>query len=344
MTHTITLAGSGHQFNCGSDMQILQAGLDAGFFLPYSCRSGMCSTCRGRVVKGQVDLCDVHPAYLPQSMRDAGYALLCQAKPCSDLTIEVEEIDPSEVVRSKFMPARVVSLNRVAEDVMVVTMGLPLNEPMHFRAGQYVEFVGKDGTRRSYSIANSPKSDGVRKIELHIRHMPNGKFSGRVFSDMLVREIHKIEAPMGSFFLREKSTKPIVLLASGTGFAPIKSILEDVFARKLERDLTLYWGGRRRSDLYMASLCENWAKEHPQFRFIPVLSEPSEACGWKGRTGLVHEAVLEDFANLAQKEVYACGAPLMVEAAKRDFTVRAKLPAEAFFADSFLTSKEKAAA
>lgn len=343
MTYTVTIAGSGSQFPCDQDTQILQAGLNSGLFLPYSCRSGMCSTCRGRVVKGTVDLCGVHPAYLPQSMRDAGYALLCQAKPCSDITIEVEEIDPSQAIRSKYMPVRVIAMDKLSDDVMLVKLGFPMNEPMRFRAGQYLEFVGKDGARRSYSIANAPKADGVRQVELHIRHIPNGHFSGRVFRNMSLREVHKIEFPMGSFFLREKTDKQVILLASGTGFAPIKAILEDVFSRNVKRSIILYWGGRRLHDLYMKNICDKWAKEFVNFKFVPVLSEPSAACHWQGRTGLVHQAVLSDFPSLAHAEVYACGTPLMVEAARRDLVEQAQLPVEAFFADSFLTSKEKAA-
>ena len=345
MAYTVTISPSGRSFRCDPDTEILRAGLASGLMLPYSCRSGVCNTCRGQVKSGEVDLGEVHPKYLTAEDRARGYALLCQARPCSDVTIEVDEIDVGAGARSKFVPCRILDMRRAAPDVMVLTVGMPMNEPIVFRAGQYVEFVLRDGTRRSYSIATTPSPAGVRSVELHVRHMPGGRFTDRVFDGgMQLREVHKVELPLGSFFLRDKSDKPIVLLASGTGFAPIKSIVGDCLARGVQRPITLYWGGRTRADLYMDELCTQWAREHAHIRYVPVLSNATAACRWEGRTGFVHHAVMQDFPDLAGHEVYACGTPLMVEAARRDFTHECGLPANAFFADSFLTEKEKAAA
>jgi CDP-4-dehydro-6-deoxyglucose reductase len=345
MVHTVTIQPSGRTFQCDADTEILRAGLAAGLFLPYSCRSGVCNTCRGKVTQGEVDVGNVHPKYLSAGDRAAGYALLCQARPRSDVTIEAHEIDTGGGTASKFVPCRILELKPAAPDVMIVKLGLPMNEPLVYRAGQYIEFVGTDGTRRSYSIANTPQPAGVRSLELHIRHLPGGRFTDRVFSGgMKLREVHKAELPLGSFFLRDTSDKPIILLASGTGFAPIKAIVGHSLATGQRRPIKLYWGGRRRTDLYMHDLCMQWAREHDHIRYVPVLSDATSACHWEGRTGFVHKAVMQDHPDLSQHEVYACGAPAMVDAARRDFVETSRLPADAFFADSFLTAKEKAAA
>jgi CDP-4-dehydro-6-deoxyglucose reductase len=343
MEYTVTLQPSGHSYKCSPETEILKAGLAAGLFMPYSCRAGVCNTCRGRVVEGRIDWGAVHPRYLSDQDREKGFALLCQAMPRSDVTIEVEEIEAGGILRPRFMPVRILDKRKLADDVMLLRVGLPMSEPALFRAGQYLEFIRPDGMRRSYSIASAPTNDGTLHVELHVRHMPGGKFTDRVFGEMQLREVHKIEFPLGSFFLRESSSKPIVMLASGTGFAPIQSILLDMIRRKIERPVTLYWGGRKRVDLYLSQQCEQWVREHAWFKYVPVLSDPTAQCRWEGRTGFVHQAVMDDLPDLSEHEVYACGTPAMVDAARRDFIEAARLPAHEFYADSFLTAKEKAA-
>jgi CDP-4-dehydro-6-deoxyglucose reductase, E3 len=339
--HTITLMPSGHSFQCGPDETILAAGLKSGIFMPYSCRSGICNTCSGNVLAGSIDFGNVHPSYLPEADKLLGRALLCSAHALSDCTIEVREIDPNEMLQSRRLPCRVLGMERLAPDVMKLQLGLPANEPMLFRAGQYVDFLLSDGSRRSYSIANVPDVEGVRQIELHIRHVPGGEFTDRVFNKMKPRETLNMEAPLGSFYWREQSEKPMIMLASGTGFAPIKSIIEQSIAKGNKRPITLYWGGRTRADLYHSALAETWALDHPQIRFIPVLSDPTVACGWEGRTGFVHAAVMEDFSNMAAHQVYACGAPIVVDSARRDFSSRCGLPQNEFFADAFVTEADR---
>ena len=341
--YTITLLPSGHRFECPADALVLKAGLDAGLFMPYSCRSGVCNTCRGRIVEGEVDFGQTHPAYLSDADKARGFAMLCQARPRSDLRIELHELEATDAMRAKAMPARVLKAELAAPDVMLVTLGLPANEPTVFRAGQYLEVELAGGARRCYSIANPPAAEGVRQLELHIRHLAGGLFTDHVFGRLKAREIWKIELPMGTFFLRDDSSKPIVMIASGTGFAPIKSVVEDSLRRGLRRPITLYWGGRVRRDLYIAELAQRWADEHPHIRFVPVLSDATPACEWSGRTGFVHRAVMNDFADLAGHQVYACGAPVVVESAQRDFTTACRLAPEDFFADAFITAAEKAA-
>jgi CDP-4-dehydro-6-deoxyglucose reductase len=222
-------------------------------------------------------------------------------------------------------------MERLAHDVMAIWLKLPSNERLQFLPGQYIDFLLKDGRSRSFSLANAPEEDET--LELHIRHVPGGLFTDQVFKTMKSKDILRIKGPLGSFFLRE-SDKPAVFLAGGTGFAPIKSILTHVFHHGTDRRLVLYWGARSLADLYQPDLPARWQGEHKNFSFVPVLSEPKPADNWPGRTGYVHRAVLDDIADLSGYEVYACGAPPMVEAAKKDFTARG-LPEDAFFSDAF---------
>ena len=344
MTYKITLQPSGKQFEVQPGEKILQAGLDAGLSLPYGCRMGTCNTCRAQVTDGEFDFGDAHIAYLPQSDRVRGLALLCQAKACSDMVIEVNEL-PKLVPPSTF-PAMVRNMQMLAPDVMLVDLRLPLHQNFMFAAGQYIDLRLPGGIRRSYSIATTPATPmGVIDFQLHIRHMPGGLFTDRVFDNgLLVRQKVDVEGPLGTFFLREDSDKPIVMVASGTGFAPLRSILLDMFRRGIERPVTLYWGGRVRPDIYLFDEAQSWAKEYAHFDFVPVLSDARPEDDWNGRQGFVHRAVLEDFKDLSGYQVYACGAPIVVASARKDFTEQCGLPADEFYADSFVSQADAAGA
>lgn len=334
MLHKITIQPSGHQFTVQQDETLLEAALREGFSLPYGCRNGACGACKGKVLSGQFD----YGVYQPNALKDAekaqGRALFCRAKPRSDMTIEVKEVGAAKDIMVKTLPCRVEKLERRADDVMVMKIKLPASERLQFLAGQYIDFQLKDGKSRSYSLANPPHDDAL--LELHIRHVPGGLFSGQVFSTLKERDILRLKGPLGSFFIREDSDKPMIFIAGGTGFAPIKGMLEHAFAEHSDRELVLYWGVRSLKDLYMRELPQQWLAEHPNFSFIPVLSSPLPSDAWQGRTGFVHEAVLADFEDLSGYQVYACGAPIMVDSARDAFTQTRNLPEEAFFADSFV--------
>jgi CDP-4-dehydro-6-deoxyglucose reductase len=332
MGFTVTLKPSGHTFEVPEGQNVLQAGLGAGHMLPYSCRAGVCRTCRGTILEGRVDYGLVHETYLPDADKAKGYALLCQAKPLSDLVVEVREV---QGVRPRTIPCRVERLEKPAPDVAVIGLRLPMNENFRFLAGQYIDFLLKDGKRRSYSLAVRPDPAGITALEIHVRHTPGGVFTDHVFASLKVRDLLRFEGPLGSFYLREDSNKPIVMLASGTGFAPIKALCEHALEKKISRPITLYWGVRLKRDLYMLDLPRSW----PHVKFIPVLSDET----WDGRMGFVHRAVMEDFPDLSGHQVYACGAPIVVESARRDFSAQCKLPPDEFYADSFLTEADKAA-
>ena len=331
MSHQVTLQPSGHQFTVQDGETVLEAALRENFALPYGCRNGACGACKGKVLSGGVDYGEHQPHTLPDDEKKQGLALFCTAKPTSDLVIEAKEIGAAKDIPVKTLPTRIEKMEKLADDVMALWLKLPANERLQFLPGQYIDILLKDGKRRSFSLANAPEEDEL--LELHIRHVPGGFFTDQVFASMKAKDILRIKGPLGSFFLRE-SDKPALFLAGGTGFAPIKSILTHAFHHKVDRQMVLYWGAKSLADLYLPGVPSAWQKEHGNFSFIPVLSDPKPADNWPGRTGYVHQAVLNDFADLSGWQVYACGAPPMIEAARKDFISRG-LPEDEFYADSF---------
>jgi CDP-4-dehydro-6-deoxyglucose reductase len=337
----VTVQPSGHTFEVQEGEAVLAAALRQGVMLPYGCKNGACGSCKGKIVAGAVDYGHYHARVLTEAERSHGKALFCQAKPLGDLVIECRTIGAAKDIAVRTLPCRVQQLERAADDVMIVRLKLPANERLQFLAGQYLDFLLKGGARRSFSMANAPHSDEL--IELHIRQVAGGSFTDHVFGSMKERDILRFEGPLGSFFLREESAKPIVFVASGTGFAPIKSIIETAFHRNVTRPMVLYWGARRPKDLYLNALPEKWAREHSNFRYVPVISEARPEDAWSGRGGFVHRAVMEDLPDLSQHQVYACGVPVMVDAARRDFTTLCGLAEDEFYADSFTTAADLAA-
>ena len=333
MAFQVTIKPSNREFTAQADESVLAAAMRHGITLPYGCRNGACGSCKGKLLEGQVDY-GQHATYiLPDYEKKLGFALFCQARALSDLVIEARVINAAGEIPIKKLPCRVQRIERPADDVAVLTLSLPANERLQFLAGQYLEIILRDGKRRAYSMANPPQDDA--RIELHVRRMPGGVFTEYVFERMKEKDILRFEGPLGTFFLREDSDKPIVFVASGTGFAPIKSVLLHAFHLGTRRQLVLYWGGRRPKDIYLDDLCRQWQAEHDNFSFIPVVSDALAEDAWQGRTGFVHRAVMEDFPDLSGYQVYVCGAPIVVESAHQEFTAQCKLPEEAFFSDAF---------
>lgn len=338
MSSHITIKPSNHTFMAADGETILEAALREGFVIPYGCRNGACGTCKGKVLAGEIDYGKYQESALPDADKQQGYALFCQAHPLTDVVIECREIGAVKDIQIRTLPCRVQQMERVAPDVMVLHLKLPASERLQFLAGQYIDILMKGGQRRSFSMANPPHDDAF--LQLHVRNY-GGPFSEYVFQRMKEKEILRFEGPLGTFFLREDSDKPALLLASGTGFAPLKAIIEHAIHAGLKRPMTLYWGGRRPADLYMNALAEGWEREH-DIRYVPVVSEALPEDGWNGRTGFVHRAVMEDIPDLSGYQVYACGAPPMVEAAHRDFTTQCGLPEDEFYSDAFTPAGPRA--
>ena len=317
-----------------ADQTILEAGLKHGFTLPYSCRDGVCGTCKGRLLQGTVNYGKYQKSTLTAEEKAAGMALFCQAQPKSDLVIECREVNVAKDIPVKTLPCRVHKLEKPALDVMVIYLKLPANERLQFLAGQYIDILTKDGVARSFSLANAPHDDDF--LQLHVRNILGGAFTQHIFTQMKERDILRFKGPLGTFFLREDSDKPILFVASGTGFAPIKSIIEHALHIGLKRPIHFYWGGRKLADLYMLDKAKEW--EALDIKFTPVLSESLPADNWQGRTGFVHQAVLDDYSDLSGHQVYACGSPVVVEVSHRDFTALRGLSNDEFFSDAFTFS------
>ncbi len=311
---------------------ILDAALREGIALPFECRNGGCGQCKATLAYGEVD----HGAYQKEALtlaeREAGQILTCCAQPRGDVEIEYLPAKTPGGIRPREWLATVERLEKLAPDVMRVILALEGGERISFYAGQYINVLLEDGARRSFSFATAPQESA--RIELHIRRIEGGRYTGHVFERMRAGDKLRFEGPLGAFFLREDTDKPIIFVAGSTGFAPVKSMLEHAFAKGLRRRMLLYWGTRQRADMYLAALPEQWAREHDNFTFVPVLSDPAPEDHWQGRTGLVHEAILADFPSLAGHQVYACGSTAMVEAAHPAFRARG-LAQDDCFADVF---------
>ena len=338
MAFQVTIKPSNHVFTVQDGESVLSAALREGFVLPYGCRNGACGSCKGKLLAGRVDYGHHQPETLTPEEIAEGKALFCCAHPRSELTIEAREVRLAGDVQVRTLPCRVQKIDKVAADVAVLYLKLPANERLQFMAGQYIDFLLKEGKRRSFSMANAPHDDEF--LQLHVRHIPGGNFSNYVFTEMKEKTILRFEGPLGTFFLREDTDKPMVLMAGGTGFAPIKAIVEHALYKKTDRTMILYWGVRSRADLYLPGLPAKWQAENPNLTFIPVLSDPKPEDNWTGRRGLVHQAILDDFDDLSGWQVYACGAPVMCEVAHKAFTTQRGLLDNEFYSDAFTFSAD----
>jgi len=336
MTNRVKIETSGHEFTVNDDESVLDAAIRQGVHLPYGCRNGKCGKCKGKVVQGEVFYAE-EPSALSEADKATGMALFCKAQTKTDLVIASREAETGKDIEVVKLPCRLEELEKLNHDVMYLKLKLPETERMQFLAGQYIDFLLPDGKHRSFSIANPPHDD--KYIELHIRHIADGKFTTDVFANMQVKQMFRIEGPHGNFYLREKSNKPIIFMAGGTGFAPIKGMVEHALKAGLERPMHIYWGARALEDLYMDDVAQRFTKLNPLIRYTSVLSNSKDEDNWQGRTGWVHEAILEDYSDLSGHEVYAAGPPAMVYAAEDAFSA-AGLAKENYISDAFEFNKD----
>lgn len=340
---------------------VLDAALAAGLNLPHSCKSGHCSSCRARLRTGAIGYPNGRPVGLTPTEEQGGQVLLCQARPLTDLVLEARLIATVDAVEIKTLPCRIERLKLLASDVMQVWLRLPAVEPLRFLPGQYLDVLLDGGRRRSFSIASPPHDSEL--IELHVRRVPGGGFTERLFrgatitasvsatsstealgstaatSDALrTGALLRVEGPIGQFTYHTGSN-PVLMVAGGTGFAPLKSMLRHIFengsSADRERDIHFYWGARQLSDLYEEALVLEWTRRHPKLRFTAVLSEsPDTKNPPHRRLGWAHEAVLADHLDLSAFEIYAAGPPAMIEAIRASFPLRG-LMADRLYFDSF---------
>ena len=331
MSFKVTVPATGHTFTVENGESVLEAALRQGIGLPYGCRNGACGKCAGELISGDIGYADELRSMALDEYKQ-GKTLFCQARPKSDLEIKVREITSGQDIEIKTLPCRVEAMELLAHDIMKLELKLPETERLQFLAGQYIEFLLKDGKRRAFSIANAPHDD--RYIELHIRHVPDGQFGDYVFNGMKVKELLRLEGPLGSFYLREDSDRPIILVGGGTGFAPLKGMLEHAFQVGIERPIHLFCGVRALKDLYMDNMVNDWLQQHDNLKYTPVLSDPDEGDDWQGETGFVHEAIVTAHPELSGYDVYMSGPPPMIKAGMDAFYAHG-LPETQIFSDSF---------
>ncbi len=327
----IVLTPSDTEFNCSTDEAILDAALREGIQLPYGCRGGSCGACKTRLIEGKIEYGKTTPEALTETETEQGWILCCQARAKTDLVLRASEITETKEITIKALPSRVMKLEQLSHDVMGLWLKLPSTERLQFLAGQYIDILMKDGKERSFSLANAPHDDEY--LELQVRYYDGGIFSEIVFNEMKEKTLLRIKGPYGNFFLREDSNRPIIFVAGGTGFAPIKGIIEHMIAKGDQRPVSLYWGVRSKRDLYLDELASHWAEKHDHIEYFPVLSDPLDD-DWQGKTGFVHDAILEDITDFSEMDVYASGPPIMVESIHKSFSEYG-LQQERLFSDAF---------
>lgn len=326
---TVTLSNQ-KTFLCEPGVTLLDSAKKHGVVLEYSCRSGRCGICKAQSI-GETEVIHHDESVLLPAEMAAGYILTCCRTALSDVQLDVEDLSQFEDIKSKTLPCRVDSYRRLAEDVMEVILRLPPKDPLSYLPGQYVDVIGKNGVRRSYSIANAPREDG--RLELQIRHVAGGVMSQYWFEEIAANDLLRLEGPQGTFALRNTSPTNLVFLATGTGIAPVKAILEQLKAAPelvAGKQVRVYWGGRNANDIY-------WVPDRGALPvvFIPVLSRPD--CGWEGRTGYVQDALACDGLDLSNAVIYACGSEHMIHSAKEKL-VPLGLPHKNFYSDAFVSS------
>ena len=338
MSYQVAVAGSDITFGCEPGGSVLDAAESAGWALPYSCRKGVCDSCAGALLEGSAEVRGVTVT------APADRVLLCQARPLGPVTISPRRITSSGPPRRKRLTAVVYRVRQPAPRVTLIELRFPIGRRAPFRAGQHLNVFLPDGDTRPYSLANSPEHNDA--AELHVRTEPGGRFSERIAAGLRPGDTLAVETPFGEVFAPESAAepansareRPLILLATGTGFAPMKSIVLDHAYRRLTRPVHLYWGARREEDLYLAELARHWERRYDWFTFTPVLSRP--AAGWAGRTGYVQDALLVGRPDLRDHRVYACGSEAMTAAARATLSRTAGLPEDQFHADAFVPVAE----
>lgn len=329
--HTVTLKFSGRQFSVAAGETVLEAAQRAGVALPYSCRAGVCGSCRATLLEGRCEYLRNPPLALSAGALAQHAVLLCQAVPASDLVIEAREVASVSDIARRQIEVVVAGRVQLAPGVTGLQLLPETGESrLNWLPGQYLDVLLQDDRRRPFSIANGPLGDGM--IELHVRHVAGGGFTSWVSDRMRIGDRLRIEGPLGTFVPREDSERPMVFMAGGTGFAPIKAIVEHFMALGTQRSMQVYWGARSAADIYLRSLAERWARESPNLQFHPIVSDPGQAADL--RRGLVHEAVLQDHPDLSGHEVYMSGPPAMIHAGHQLF-LDAGLPESRLYHDSF---------
>lgn len=335
MSHLVLIKPSSLRLVVNEDETVLDAALREGFHFPHDCYSGICGACRGRVLEGQVCYQDAMlPSGLTSDEQAEGEALFCSAMPKTDLIIEVENVlDPLQT-KLQTVSYQIMSAELLTGHVYRVMLQAMTEQPLRYRAGQYIEILCDHEMGRPFSIANAPLGEG--EIELHVRYVADNPYLEEVMAAITARGQMQLRGPFGHCLYHREPALPTIFLAAGTGFAPIKAIIEQALSEGVTQPMYLYWGARTQDDLYLHELAQQWEKYIPQFHYIPVLSASLPSDHWQGRTGWVHHAALADHENFADFQVYAAGPAAMVYAAYEALQARGLKKAR-MYSDALLT-------
>lgn len=331
MPFKVTIHPSGHIFEVDPGEPVLEAATRQNIELPYGCRGGACGSCAGYIVKGEVYY-DDEPIALDDEMKANNQALFCIAKTAQDLEISIEEISQGQLFEVQQYGCHVSSKNKLCHDVIALKITLDNDQRLQYHAGQYIEFILRDGKRRAFSIANAPHKDEL--LELHIRHVDGGLFTDFLFESMPENESLQLQGPLGQFYLREDRQRPIIMVGGGTGFGPLKAMIEHIEHVGFEQPVHLFMGVRALRDLYMHDMTQQWISKNSNLTFIPVLSEPSQEDCWQGETGFVHESVAKHFPDMKDFDIYMSGPPPMINAAV-DLFIKQGASRDNMFSDAF---------
>lgn len=333
MPFSVTNKRNDTTFVINENETILDAALRDNRIYPYGCRSGVCGACKCDLISGRVDYGDYEDFALPDAEREQGKVLLCQAKPLEDVEIDAEEIMTGTSIQIRILPCRVKKIERLAEDVIQLFLALPKTQEFNFIPGQYIDILLKDGQRRSFSVANLPQHAMEHGLELHIRNVPDGHFTPRIFDSMKERDLLRFEGPFGTYIFQSEAESPIIMIAGGTGFSPIKGLFEQAMEQNPNQNIHLFWGARDEQDLYMDDLVRQWLKSCPNLEYTPVLSE-STSESWTGEKGFVHETVCRTYDRFEEFDVYASGPPIMIDSVRNSLRKKGMSP-DRFYFDSF---------
>jgi len=321
---------SGREFAAETGVSLLDAASSAGIALPYSCRTGRCSTCKALVQRGQTHPLTDETGLSPEEI-EAGWILTCVRSAETDVELDIEDLGGITLPQPKTLPCRIAELDKLAPDVLRVKLRLPPTASFSFIPGQYIDIIGTNGIRRSYSLANASFTDKL--LELHIRAVSGGKMSEYWFNHAKSNDLLRLNGPLGTFFIRECAETDVYFLATGTGIAPVKSMLESLMhvpEDKQPRSITVLWGGRKPEDFYI-----DLATIPGKHRYIPVISRPNEH--WTGATGYIQDVLLSAAPDLSKAAVYACGSDNMIHDAKKLLS-NAGLPTARIYSDAFVSS------
>lgn len=316
------------KFTCDNKTTILQGAKNNGILLDHSCLSARCRSCMVKVLSGYTENVQKE-LVLTESEKNENYVLSCNSKPISNLVLDIKDLGDITFYEKKILPSKIDEIENLTNNIIKLTLRFPPTANFNFNSGQYVNLI-KGSVKRSYSIANAP--EGNNKITFYIKKYENGLMSKYWFEDAKINDLIRVEGPLGAFFYRKSNQSEIVFLATGTGVAPVKAIIEELEKSKkgyYNKNFLIIVGARNREDLF-------WfpeEKNNIKFRYIPVLSRPKE--DWKGAKGYVQDVLLEQNIDLAKAQVYACGSNDMIQSA-RDLLVQNSLPENQFYSDAFV--------